>query len=46
MNQCNYMVIYDQWSYITMLGVFEVVFIALCEGIQIDNLLFEENCEE
>lgn len=28
------MVIYDQWSYMTMLGIFEMVFIALREGIK------------
>jgi hypothetical protein len=30
----------------TMLGILEVVFIALCDGIQIDRLLFEERSEE
>ena len=40
------MVIYDLWSYMTMLGIIEVVFIALDEGIQIDRLLFVEGCKE
>jgi len=40
------MVIYDQWSYMTMLGILEVVFIPVSVGIQIDRLLFEESCEE
>jgi hypothetical protein len=40
------MVIYDQWSYMTMPGIFEVVFIDLREGIQIDRLLFEESREK
>ena len=40
------MVIYDQWSYVTMFGTLEVVFTALGEGIQIDRLLFEESREE
>jgi len=30
----------------TMLGILEVVFIALREGIQIDRSLFEESIEE
>lgn len=45
MNQCNNMVIYDRWSYMTMVGTLEFVFAALREGIQIDRLLFEENRE-
>jgi hypothetical protein len=40
MNSCNNMVIYDQWPYMTMLGILEVVFIDLREGIQIDRLFF------
>ena len=40
------MVIYDHWSYMTMPGTLDVAFIALCEGIQIDRLLFEKNSEE
>ena len=40
------MVIYDHWSNMTMLGIHEVVFIALGEGIQIDRLLFEKSREE
>ncbi|MDH3884481.1 MAG: hypothetical protein OET63_09710 [Desulfobacterales bacterium] len=46
MNECNNMVTYDQWSYMTLLGSLEVMFTALREGIQIDRLLFEENREE
>lgn len=46
MNECNNMVIYGQWSYMTMLGTLEVMFTALREGIQIKRLLFEENREE
>ena len=40
------MTIYDQWSYVTMFGILEVVFTALGEGIQIDKLLCEESREE
>ncbi len=40
------MVIYDHWSYMTMLGILEVVFMILREGIQIDRLLFEESREQ
>ena len=36
MNERNNMVIYDQWSYMTMFGTLGVVFIALGEGIQIE----------
>jgi len=46
MKRCNNMVIYGQWSYMTMLGTFEVMFAALREGIRIERLLFEENREE
>ena len=46
MKECNNMVIYDQWSYMTMLGALEVVFTALRKGIQIGRLSFEENREE
>jgi len=46
MNSCNSMVIYDQWSYMTMLGILDMIFIALREGIQIDRLLFEESREK
>jgi hypothetical protein len=45
MNQCNNMVIFDQWPYMTMLGALEVMFTALGEGIQIDRLLLEESRE-
>jgi hypothetical protein len=40
------MVIFDQWSYMTMLSALGGVFKALSEGIQIDRLLFEENRKE
>ena len=40
------MVIYDQWSYMTMLGTPEVAITGLRKGIQIDRLSFEENREE
>ncbi|MGD8264874.1 MAG: hypothetical protein PVJ22_21105 [Desulfobacterales bacterium] len=46
MNASNNMVIYDQWSHMTMLGALEVMFTALREEIQIDKLLFKENHEE
>ena len=39
------MVIFDQWSYLTMLGALEVMFTVLREKIQIGRLLFEENRE-
>ena len=42
MKACSNMVIYDQWSYMTMFGALEVMFTALREGIQIDRLLFWE----
>ena len=34
----NNMVIYDQWSYMTMRGILEVVSTALRKGIKIDRL--------
>ena len=43
MNRCNNMVIYDQWPYMTMIGILEGVFIALPEEAEIDRLLSEEN---
>jgi hypothetical protein len=46
MKACNNMVIYDQWSNMTRLGPLEVLFTILREKMQIDRLLFEENCEE
>ena len=46
MNSCNNMIIYDQWSYMTMIDALEVMFTALLEAIQIDRLLFEEKREE
>jgi hypothetical protein len=33
------MVIFDQWPYMTMLGILEVVFIALRDGIQIRQVV-------
>ena len=39
MNWCHNRVIYDHWSNMTMLGILEVVFIALREGIQIVRML-------
>ena len=46
MNGCNNMVIYGQWSYMTMLGIFEVIFTALREGIRIARPLFKQNRQE
>ena len=46
MNASNNMVIYDQWSYMTMLGILEVMFTALREGMRIARPLFEGNNEE
>jgi len=45
-NWYHNMVIYDQWSYMTMPGILEVVFKDLREGIQFDRLLFEKRREE
>jgi hypothetical protein len=45
MNECNNVVIFDQWPYMTMLGVLEVMFIVLREKLQIGRLLLEENRE-
>jgi len=45
-NSCSNMVAYDQWSYMTIFGIFEVVFIVLSEGIKIDRLLFENSLKE
>jgi hypothetical protein len=46
MSYCNYLIIYDQWSYVTMLVTLDMVCTALREGIQIDRLLFAESPEE
>jgi hypothetical protein len=46
MNWCYNVVTYDQWSYVTMPGILEVVFVALCEAIPIDRLLFGGSPEE
>jgi len=40
MKSCNNVVKYDHWSYLTMLGSFGVVFIALRQGIGTDRQLF------
>jgi hypothetical protein len=37
------MVIYDQWSNMTMFGTLEGVCTAIGEGLQIDRLLFAES---
>jgi hypothetical protein len=42
MSSCSDMVIFDQWSYMTMIGILEAVFKALHQRIQIDRMLFEE----
>ena len=39
MNECYNMVIYDQWSYMTLLVILQVVFTTLGGGIQIGRLL-------
>jgi hypothetical protein len=39
MNQWNDVVIYDQWSYMTLLGILEKEFIALGKGVQNNRLL-------
>jgi len=46
MSSCNNMIIYDQWSYVTMLGTLEVLCSAVREGIEIDRRLFAESPEE
>ena len=46
MNDCVDVVIYDPWPYMTMVGVREMIFSALGEGIQIGRLLFEEGREQ
>lgn len=38
MSKSNNMVIYDQWSYMTLLVTLQVVFTTLDGGIQIDRL--------
>lgn len=37
------MIIFDQWSYVTMFGTLEVLCTAGREGIQIDRRLFAES---
>jgi len=46
MNSCNNMVTYDQWSYVTMIGILELAFKTIGERIEIDRLLFEEGRKE
>ncbi|MEE4263331.1 MAG: hypothetical protein V2I56_11615 [Desulfobacteraceae bacterium] len=46
MNEHANVVIYDPWPYITMVGVLEMMFTALGEGIQIGRLLFVESREQ
>ena len=46
MNSCNNMVTYDQWSYVTMIGILELLFKTIGERIEIDRLLFEEGRKE
>ena len=46
MNSCNNMVTYDQWSYVTMIGILELAFKTIGERIEIDSLLFEEGRKE
>ena len=43
MGERDFMIIYDQWSYVTMFVALEVVCTALREGIQNDRLLFAED---
>ena len=46
MSSGNNMVTYDQWSYVTMIGVLESAFRTIGEKIEIDRLLFEEGRKE
>jgi hypothetical protein len=46
MNSYDNMVTYNQWSYVTMPGILEMVFMALREGMPIDRLLFGGSPEE
>ena len=46
MNEYANVVIYDPWSYMTMVGFLEMMFTALGEGVQIGRLLFEEGREQ
>ena len=49
MNSDSGRVIYDHWSYMTLLAVLEVVFITLCEETRIDSLgvvIREKNSEK
>jgi hypothetical protein len=46
MNECNNMVIYDHWSYMTMINSLDGMLKAFSGGIQIDRLLFEESREK
>jgi len=40
------MVTYDQWSYVTIIGILELAFKTIGERIEIDSLLFEEGRKE
>ena len=42
MNSCNNMVTYDQWSYVTMIGILELAFKTIGEIIEIDRLLLRK----
>jgi hypothetical protein len=46
MNYCYNMIIYDQWPYMTMIDILELVSIVLREEIQTDRLLFEKGREQ
>jgi len=46
MNWRDTRVVYDQWPYVTMFDALEVVFAALCAGIQIGRRLFEKSRKE
>jgi hypothetical protein len=46
MNYCYNMIIYDQWLYMTMIDILELVSIVLREEIQTDRLLFEKGREQ
>ena len=40
------MVTYDNWSYVTMIGILELAFKTIGERIEIDRLLLEESRKE
>jgi hypothetical protein len=41
MSSCKYMVIFDQWPYLTMPGILDQMFTDLREAIQIDRRSFK-----